>query len=245
MTDSPHIGAPLRRPKATLAVVLRSLVVMGLVCLPLLLAPRRTAIAVIRLWSRLVMAGLKVVVGVKIEVRGREHLPAGPCLIAAKHQGMFDFIPPFDFLSDPCFVLKQELMRIPVFGWFSAKTRMIVINREGAAKALRGMVHDAKAALGEGRQIVIFPEGTRKAPGDPPDYKPGIAALYRELAVPCIPLATNSGMIWPAHGFIRYPGTVVFDFRPPIEAGLKRGVFMAKLEAAVEEASTRLLTRTS
>jgi 1-acyl-sn-glycerol-3-phosphate acyltransferase len=103
------------------------------------------------------------------------------------------------------------------------------------------MVHDAQDAFAEGRQILIFPEGTRKAPGDPPDYKPGVAGLYRELNIPCTPLATNSGVVWPAHGFLRYPGTAVFEVLPPIRAGLKRATFMALLEDAVEEASARLL----
>lgn len=249
MSDAPPRAAA--RHKATAPIVLRSLVftawvyglgaVMCVVCLPLLLAPRRSVMAAARVWARLVMAGLQGVVGVTIEVRGREHLPPGPCLIAAKHQGMFDFIPPFDYLPDPAFVMKQELMRIPVFGWMAAKMEMIVINREGAAKALRAMLHDAKDALAAGRQIIIFPEGTRKEPGEAADYKPGVAGVYRELNVPCTPLATNSGMIWPAHGFIRYPGKVVFEILPPIQAGLKRATFMAMLEDAVEEASARLL----
>jgi 1-acyl-sn-glycerol-3-phosphate acyltransferase len=239
------------RPKITGAILVRSLVfsawtyglgaVMGLVSLPLLLTTRRTAQKAVKLWSQLVVLGLRWIVGARIEVRGLQHLPDGGCLIAAKHQGMLDIIPPFDYLDDPCLVMKQELMRIPVFGWFSAKLRMIVINRKGAAKALRGMVHDAVDALGEGRQILIFPEGSRKEPGEAPDYKPGIAGLYRELKVPCTPLATNSGLIWPAHGFLRYPGLVVFEFLPPIQAGLKRATFMAMLEDAVEEASNRLL----
>jgi 1-acyl-sn-glycerol-3-phosphate acyltransferase len=243
-------GANLPRPKATPEIVLRSLVftawvyglgaVMCIISLPLLLAPRSAVMSAARLWARLVMGGLKVVVGARIEVRGREHLRSGPCLIAAKHQGMFDFIPPFDYLDDPCFVMKKELMRIPVFGWFAAKMEMIVVNREGAAKALRAMVHDAVDALAEGRQIVIFPEGTRKEPGEAPDYKPGIAGLYRELNIPCTPMATNSGLIWPARGFIRYPGTVVFEFLPAIQSGLKRATFMALLEDAVEEATARL-----
>ncbi len=242
---------PSARPRATLDIVLRSLIftawvyglgaVMGLLCLPLLLAPRRTAIWAVRTWSRLVIGGLERIVGVRVEVRGLERLPPGPCLIAAKHQGMLDIIPPFDYLSDPCLVMKRELMMIPVFGWFSAKLGMIVINRAAASKALRAMVHDAKDALDEGRQILIFPEGTRKEPGATPDYKPGIAALYRELNIPCTPLATNSGLVWPAHGFLRYPGTVVFEILPPIQAGLKRATFMALLEDAVEEASGRLI----
>jgi len=251
MSGTPPVQTPAR-PPATPQIVLRSVLftawvyglgaLMGLVSLPLLLMRRQTAIWAVRTWARLVIAGLKTIVGVKVEVRGLELLPPGGCLIAAKHQGMFDIIPPFDYLPEPCLVMKRELMMIPVFGWFSAKLEMIVINRAAASKALRAMVHDAKDALAEGRQIIIFPEGTRKAPGAPADYKPGIAALYRELNIPCTPLATNSGMIWPAHGFIRYPGTVVFEILPPIQAGLKRATFMALLEDTVEAASARLMT---
>jgi 1-acyl-sn-glycerol-3-phosphate acyltransferase len=213
---------------------------MGLACLPLLLLPRPAAEAAVRLWSRLVIWGLKTLIGVTVEIRGREHLAEGACLIAAKHQGMFDIVPPFDYLSDPCLVMKRELMRIPIFGWFSAKLQMIVVDREGGSKALRSMVAASKKALADRRQIIIFPEGTRRPPGAAPDYKPGVAALYRELGVPCTPLATNSGLVWPAHGIIRYPGTVVFEFLPPIPAGLKRASFMARLEEAIESASRRL-----
>jgi 1-acyl-sn-glycerol-3-phosphate acyltransferase len=188
-----------------------------------------------------VLSGLKTIVGVRVEVRGLHHLPPGGCLIAAKHMGMLDIIPPLDYLEDPCLVMKRELMRVPVFGWFSAKLEMIVVDRDAASAALRSMVQQARGAVQAGRQILIFPEGTRKAPGDPADYKPGVAALYRDLALPCVPLATNSGALWPAHGFIRYPGVAVFEFLPPLPAGLKRGAFMARLEEVVETGSLRLL----
>ncbi len=240
-----------QRPKATPAIILRSLVftawvyalgaVMGLFGLPLLLGSRRDAMGAIKLWARLTSWGLKNIVGAKVEVRGMENLLPGPCLIAAKHQGMFDTVEPFNFLPDPAFVLKRELMRIPVYGWFSSKSEMIAIDREGGAKTLRAMVQAARGALDDQRQIVIFPEGTRKAPGDAPDYQPGVAGLYRDLGVPCTPVATNSGGVWPAHGFVRYPGLVVFEILPPIQAGLKRATFMAILEDAIETASARLI----
>ncbi len=214
---------------------------MGLICLPLLAGSRARALLAVRLWSRLVIFGLRHIVGARVEVRGLERLPAGGCLIAAKHQGMFDIVPPFDYLPDPCLVMRKELLGIPIFGWFAKKLGMIVVDREGAAKALRAMVAAAEAAVLEGRQVIIFPEGTRKRPGDPPDYKPGIAGLYRELGLPCVPMATNSGLVWPAKGFVRRPGVVVFEFLPPIPPGAKRARFMVELETAVEEASNRLL----
>jgi len=208
---------------------------------PALLMSRRAAIGVIALWARFVLFGLRVLCGVRVEVRGLEHRPAGAALIGAKHQGMLDVIAPFTFLDDPCFVMKKELMPLPFFGWFAWKTRMIPVDRSAHARALKDMVRAARERLADGRQIVIFPEGTRTLPGRPGDYKPGVAALYRDLETPCWPVATNSGVCWPAHGFIRRPGTVVFEFLPPIPAGLKRAEFMTRLETDIETASRRLL----
>lgn len=218
-----------------------SMVIYAIGLSPALLAPHRHAIGVIRLWARFVLFGLRWIAGVRVEVRGLEHRPTGPALIAAKHQGMLDVVAPFVFLDDPCFVLKKELMPLPFFGWFAWKTRMIAVDRSAHSKALKAMVRQARDRHAEGRQILIFPEGTRQAPGAAPDYKPGIAALYRDLDSPCWPLATNSGVHWPARGFIRRPGLVVFEFLPPIPAGLKRAEFMAELETRLEAASTALL----
>lgn len=217
------------------------LAVMGLVCLPLLLAPREWVLAPMRLWCRLVLGGLRVLCGVTVQVRGLEHLPPGPCLIAAKHQAMLDAIAPFAWLSDPAFVLKKELLWYPVFGWYTWKAEHIIINREGAAKALRALMHAAHGRLNDGRQVIIFPEGTRQAPGAPPDYKPGVAALYRDLNVACIPVATNFGLCWPAHGIVRRPGVVTYEFLPAIPPGMKRASFMAALEERIEGGSARLL----
>ena len=208
---------------------------------PALLMPHRAAMGVIKLWARFVLFGLRWIAGVKVEVRGLEHRPNGPALIAAKHQGMLDVIAPFAFLDDACFVMKKELMPLPFFGWFAWKTKMIAVDRAAHAKALKDMVRQTRARLAEGRQILIFPEGTRTTPGAPADYKPGVAAIYRDVDAPCWPVATNSGVHWPAHGFKRYPGTVVFEFLPPIPAGLKRAEFMKQLESRIEDASTALL----
>lgn len=208
---------------------------------PALLMPHRYAMGVIRGWSRFVLFGLRWIAGVKVEFRGLEHRPTGAALIAGKHQGMLDVIAPFAVLPDNCFVMKKELMPLPFFGWFAWKTKMIPVDRSAGARALKDMVRHARERLAENRQILIFPEGTRQPVGAPPDYKPGIAALYRDLEVACVPMATNSGRHWPAHGFRRHPGTVVFEFLPAIPAGLKRAEFMARLEAELEGASTALL----
>ena len=210
--------------------------------LPLLLAPRRAMIWAMRLWARGIVALLRPVCGVRMEIRGRENLLTGPALIGAKHQCMFDTMGPLLALDDACYVTKKELMWIPFFGWFLAKAGMIVVDRSAQAKALRKLLVDAKVVTGEGRQLVIFPEGTRVSPGTTGEYKPGVAGLYRSLGIACTPMATNSGAHWPAHGFIRRPGTIVYEFLQPIPAGLGRDAFMAELEGRLEAASQRLLT---
>lgn len=209
---------------------------------PALLMPHRYAMAVIKVWARFVLFGLRWIAGIRVEVRGLEHRPTGPALLAPKHQGMLDVVAPFTFLDDPCFVLKKELMGLPFFGWFAWKTTMIPVDRSAGSTALKTMVKQSRARLADHRQIVIFPEGTRNEPGAPADYKPGVAAIYRDLDVACWPVATNSGCHWPAHGFIYRPGVVVFEFLEPIPAGLKRAEFMKRLEDGVETASTALLT---
>ena len=208
---------------------------------PALLMPHRYALGVAKLWARAVLFGLRWVAGVKVEFRGLENAPSGAALVASKHQGMLDIVALLAVLPDACFVMKKELMPLPFFGWFAWKKKMISVDRAGQARALKDMTRQARARLDEGRQIVIFPEGTRNAPGAPGDYKPGVAAIYRDLEGPCWPVATNSGVCWPAHGFRRHPGVVVFEFLEPIPAGLKRGPMMALLESRIEEASLRLL----
>ena len=208
---------------------------------PALLMPHRFAMGVVKLWARTALFGLRWIAGVRVELRGLRNMPSGAALVASKHQGMLDVVALLALLPDACFVMKKELMPLPFFGWFAWKTGMIPVDRAGHAKALKDMTRQARDRLSQGRQIVIFPEGTRNDPGAPGDYKPGVAAIYRDLEGPCWPVATNSGVHWPAHGFRRYPGTVVFEFLEPIPAQLKRGAMMALLESRIETASLALL----
>ena len=217
-----------------------TLIVMALMAVFSLLGPRDWTMAWVRSWFRVVMWGLRHIMGVRVQFRGLEHLPRGPALIAGKHQSTLDTIAPFLLLGYPGYVLKKELLKIPVYGQLLARSDMIAVDREAHSRALKQMVADARRILGQGREIVIFPEGTRQLPGAPPDYKPGVAALYRELALPCIPMATNSGHHWPANGLKFTPGTVVFEFLDPIPAGLKRGEFMRQLQEKIESATARL-----
>jgi 1-acyl-sn-glycerol-3-phosphate acyltransferase len=214
--------------------------VLAIAYLPSLILPRGVIRACIRFWGAYVTLGLKICCAVRIEFRGLEHRPVGPALIAAKHQSMLDVTAAFAYLPDACFIMKRELLRIPLFGWYCLKDGMVPLNREGGAGALKGMVADVNERFKDARQVIIFPEGTRITPGLQGDYKPGIAALYRELGMPCCLIATNSGMHWEAKGLMRYPGTVVFEYLPPIPAGLKRAEFMKELIARVEAASLAL-----
>jgi 1-acyl-sn-glycerol-3-phosphate acyltransferase len=168
-------------------------------------------------------------------------LPKDEVLIAAKHQSFLDIIIIYASVPRGKFIMKKELAPLPFFGWFAVKTKMIAVDRSAHSKALKDMVRQARLRFAEGRQMLIFPEGTRAPVGAAPDYKPGIAALYRELEMPVVPLALNTGCHWPAHGFMRYPGTIVFEFLPPIPAGLKRGEFMRELESRLETASNALI----
>lgn len=213
----------------------------ALLMIPLFLAPRAWVTRALSWYGMGVTFLLRVICDIRVEVRGREHLPRGAVLIAAKHQCMFDIFGAFAFLPDSCFVTKKELMWIPFLGWYATKGGMIVVDRQGHATALRKLVADARDRFKAARQLVIFAEGTRKAPGAPPDYKPGIAALYRDLEMPVVPMALNTGVHWPAHGIKRYPGTIVFEFLPAIPPGLKRGEFMREMETRIETASNALI----
>jgi 1-acyl-sn-glycerol-3-phosphate acyltransferase len=207
---------------------------------PVLLAPLPVALAVMRLWAKVVTWLLRVVGGVRVEVRGR--VPRGAALVAPKHQCMFDIFGAMAVLAAPSYVLRKELMRIPVFSWWAWKWRMIVIDREGGARALRRMLADARARLAEApREIVIFPEGTRGKPGQAGDYQPGVAALYRDLDLPCVPMALNSGVHWQRGGLVLKPGVIVFEFLEPLPPGLKRAEFMRELRDRLEAASNALL----
>lgn len=207
---------------------------------PLLLGPRRWAMMGLKAHALASLWWLERIVGTKLEVRGRERLPAGPVLVASKHQSAWDTFGLVPLFRDPAIVLKDELKWIPFYGWFCLKFEHILIKRDKGVAALKGLIRDATARAAQGREIVVFPEGTRRSPGAPPDYKPGVVALYEGLGLPCVPLALNSGVFWPRRSLRRYPGTIVVEFLEPIPPGLPRAEFRAELQRRIEEASTRL-----
>ena len=221
------------------AALYLSAMAIGLLATPALFMPRSAAVYVISRLSRFVLFLLRITAGTDYEIRGE--IPEGATLVAAKHQSMWDTIVFVALLNDPAIVLKSELLWIPYYGWFSAKAGMIGIDRGSGSAAVRHLVTQGKTAIKANRPIVIFPEGTRSAPGAAPDYKPGVAALYRQLGVQCVPAAVNSGLYWPRRRFLRKPGTIVLEFLPPIPAGLDRKTFMSTLETRIEEATSRLV----
>ncbi len=215
--------------------------VMGLVCLPLLAGPRLWVKGVVRLWIRLVHGGLRLLCGIRIQIEGQENLPKGGALIASKHQAMVDVFWPWLYCDDPALIFKKELAFLPVFGWYALKLKNIMVDRAGHATALRNMMRKARALAQEGRQIIIYPEGTRGQPGQTLPYKPGVAALYTQMEVPCVPVALNSGLHWPARGLVLTPGVIRVRILPPIAPGLKRKDFMRILQEQIDTASKELL----
>lgn len=207
---------------------------------PLLLAPRPWAMAGLRCHARVTLWLMKWIVGTKVEIRGREHLPEGAYLVAAKHQSAWDTIALVLLFPDPALVMKAELMKIPLYGWFSAKFGMIPIHRETGPSALRQMLKAARSRAVDGRQIFVFPEGTRRLPDVEPDYKPGILLLYDALKLPCVPVALNSGHFWPRNSLLRHPGSIVVEIQPVLPANLNRTDFKGRLIDAIESSSSRL-----
>jgi 1-acyl-sn-glycerol-3-phosphate acyltransferase len=207
----------------------------------LLLAPRRWAMQGLRLHGLASLWWLEVICGTRLEVRGRDKLPKGACLVVAKHQSAWDTFALIPVFRDPAMVMKAELGLIPLYGWFSHKFQHIFVRRDKGPRALRTLLHDARRRADQGREIVIFPEGTRRPPGAPPDYKPGFVALYEGLGLPCVPLALNSGLFWPRRSLMRYPGTIVVEILDPIPAGLPRAEARRLIQERIETACSRLV----
>lgn len=218
-----------------------SLFVLLILAIPTLLMPRRGILAMAKTWGRVSLWLLRVVAGIRVEWRGLEKLPPGGYLVAAKHQSIWETFALVPLFDEPTFIIKRELMWIPLFGWFTVKGGMIPIERGARAQTLPQMLARAQQAMREGRQIVIFPEGTRRAAGAEPAYKFGIARLYAETNAPCVPIALNSGLFWPRRSFLRHPGTIVVEVLDPIPPGLQPRIFFERLQDEIEQATARLV----
>ena len=210
--------------------------------IPVLLMPgSRGALAIARTWAKVVFTLLRFVVGLRWELRGRAELLQGPALIASKHQSAWDTIVFSLLCTQPTYAMKKELLAVPLYGWLALKQGHIAVDRKAGAAAVRQLLRAAKAALTAGRQIVLFPEGTRVPAGEHRPYQPGIAGVYASLGVPVVPVALNSGLFWPRRSFLKHPGTIVFEVLPEIPPGLPRETFMHELETRIESACTRLI----
>ncbi len=214
-----------------------------IVALPTLALPYPCLRVFIRSYARTSLWLLRVVCGTKVDWRGAEKLPNGPCIVACKHQSLWETFSLYALLDDPAYVLKRELMWLPLFGWYMRKAGLIPIDRGAGMAALARMTARTRQALtgARPRQVVIFPEGTRRPPGAEPSYKPGIVHLYNKAGVPCVPLALNSGLFWPRRSLLRLPGTIIAEVLDPIPPGLDRDTFFTRLQDAIETASARLL----
>lgn len=209
--------------------------------LPTFFLPYRAIIRVAQSWARTNLVLLRVVAGIKYEVRGREKIAQGPLLIAAKHQSAWETFALLPLFDNPLFILKRELQWIPIFGWLTIKGRMVPIDRSKGSQALAAMTDRARVELADNRQLIIFPEGTRRPAGAEPRYKHGVAHLYAAEGVPCVPIALNSGLFWPRRSIRRVPGTVVVEVLDPIAPGLDKDAFFTRVQNDMEAATARLI----
>lgn len=217
-----------------------STIVLAVLYLPLLLAPRRVVQRAAAWWLRGSLFLVRVICGVRFRIIGRDLIPHGAAIIAAKHQSAWDTMIFHQILDDPVYAVKRELFAIPLVGWYMRKAGCIPIDRGSRVRALRTMIDGAAEAVAAGRQVVVFPEGTRVTPGTERPYHAGIAALYERCAAPVIPVALNSGVFWGRRSFRKYPGVITLEILPAMPEGHDRGAFLHELRARIEGASERL-----
>ncbi len=212
-----------------------------IVAIPTFLMPRPALMAIARTWARSSNWLLRVICNTKVEFRGVEKIPQGPLIVASKHQSMWETFALLQFFDQPLFILKRELKWIPLFGWYLIKSDMIGVNRSAGGRSLLKMARRAGEQVRRGRQLIIFPEGTRTPVGASPHYKTGVAQVYVDCGVACLPVALNSGLFWPRRTFMRYPGTLVVEFLDPLPPGLSRREFIARISSVIEDATGRLV----
>ena len=213
--------------------------IIGLAFAPWAMFSKLGAYTACKTYARYAMWSASWTIGLRTEVRGP--VPQGEVLVAAKHQSFLDIIMIFNALPRAKFVMKREVLWTPVIGQYTKRMQMIAVDRGKRGKAIVKMLADVQAGRREPGQLVIYSQGTRVAPGVSVPYKKGTAALYEQLGQTCVPAATNAGYFWPRRGLYRRPGLAIVEFLEPIEPGLTKAEFMARLEDEVEGASRRLL----
>src|SRR6195952_2025864 len=212
-------------------------VILGI---PTYVMPRSGIITIAQCWARSSIWLMRVICNTKVEYRGLEKIPKGPLIVASKHQSMWETFALLQFFPEPLYILKRELRWIPLFGWYLVKTNMIGVVRGAGGRSLIEMARRAGEEVRRGRQLIIFPEGTRTAVDAPPRYKTGVAQVYVACGVPCLPVALNSGLFWPRRTFLRYPGTLVVEFLDPLPPGLTRDQFIKQVSTVIDQATSRL-----
>lgn len=213
------------------------LMVLGL---PTMLAGRRGVFALANLWRAASVWLLEAICDLRVEYRGLENIPPGAVLIAAKHQSFLETFALLKYAPDFAIILKRQLTYIPFFGLYLIVSRQIAIDRARGRQALQQIEEAARPVFAAGRQVFIYPEGTRRLPGAPPKYKAGVAAIYAGNSAPCLPVALNTGLFWRRRGFLRRPGVAVVEYLPPIPPGLTREAFAARVQSDIEAACERL-----
>ena len=216
-------------------------VILCVLGLPVLLATRRVGAYFGHYWALWTLWLASWTVGLRYEVRGRENLPAGPAIIAIKHQSAWDTFAASALFDDPAIIVKRELLLIPFYGWYLRKAGMIGIDRDVGAAAMRRMLKSARAAAAQGRSILIFPEGTRTPVGADAPYHPGVGALVRDLKLPLVPVALNSGLFWGRRRFVKRPGHIVVEILPPFTGEIDRRRITEQLRERIEAATARLI----
>ena len=216
-----------------------AMAVVAVVYLPYALLSRDGAVAACHAFCWWVRVSLRLLCGLKTEIRGP--MPTGEVLVAPKHQSFLDIIMIYSAMPRAKFIMKAELRFAPFLGWYALRIGCVPVNRGKRGAAITKMMADVRSGASRPGQLVIYPQGTRVAPGEKRPYKAGTAALYSQLGQTCVPVAANVGLFWPKHGILRHPGTAVGEFLPAIEPGLSNAEFMARLEAEVETSSNALM----
>lgn len=216
-----------------------AMAVYGLLYLPRVLMRREAAYDAVHGYCRWVRLTLRLLVGLRTEVRGP--VPQDEVMIAAKHQSFLDIILIVSVVPRPKFIMKKSLVYAPVLGWYALKLGCVPVDRGRRSEAIRQMLRDVTSGTAPPGQLIIYPQGTRVAPGVMRPYKTGTAALYHETRQACVPAATNVGLFWPKRGILRKPGLAVVEFLPRLERGMERNAFMSELEQVVEARSNALM----
>ncbi|CAD7042176.1 1-acyl-sn-glycerol-3-phosphate acyltransferase [Pseudorhizobium endolithicum] len=206
--------------------------------------PRKQAYRIPKNWARSNHWLMEKIVGTTFEIEGLENIPEGGCIFAPKHQSFWDTFALLPWQKDPVYILKRELLWIPLFGWYVMKQRMIPVNRGARGKVMVAVMERTKQEMENGRQLIIYPEGTRRSPGAGPEYRYGIARIYRDIQVPVVPIAMHPGLFWPRRRAVRFPGHFKVRILPPIEPGLDPDTFFQTLIDRLEKASDELLVET-